>query len=60
MPEICQNGINNNNLSYRFPENDNIHKIKTRALEKYKVQHASTERFKHSRIKVMQKMLNHD
>ena len=34
--------------------------MKTRAVEKYKVQHANTERFKKSSIIAMQKMLNHD
>ena len=43
-----------------FPENDKTHKMKTRAVEKYKVQHANTERLKKSSIIVMQKMLNHD
>ena len=43
-----------------FPENDKIHKMKTRAVEKYKVQYANTERFKKSSIIAMQKMLNHD
>ena len=40
--------------------NDKTHKMKTRAVEKYKVQHANTERFKKSSIIAMQKMLNHD
>ena len=55
-----KNGIKNNNLNDLFPENDKIHKMKTRAVEKYKVQHANTERFKKSSIIAMQKMLNHD
>ena len=46
MPEMCKNGIENNNLNDLFSENDKTHKIKTRAVEKYKVQHANTERLK--------------
>ena len=34
--------------------------MKTRAVEKYQVQHANTERLKKSSIIAMQKMLNHD
>ena len=34
--------------------------MKTRAVEKYKVQHANTERLKNSSIIAMQKMLNYD
>ena len=60
MPEICKKWNKNNNLNDLIPENDKIHKMKTRAVEKYKVQHANTERFKKSSIIAMQKMLNHD
>ena len=63
MPEICNNkkkGIKHTNLNDLFPENDKIHKMKTRAVKKYKVQHANTERLKKSSIIAMQKMLNHD
>ena len=60
MPEICKKWNKNNNLNDLFPENDKIHKMKTRAVEKYKVQHANTERLKKSSIIAMQKMLNHD
>ena len=58
--KFAKNGIKNNNLNDLFPENDKTHKMKTRAVEKYKVQHANTERLKKSSIIVMQKMLNHD
>ena len=58
--KFAKNGIKNNNLNDLFPENDKTHKMKTRAVEKYKVQHANTERFKKSSIIAMQKMLNHD
>ena len=36
------------NLNDLFSENDKIHRMKTRAEEKYKVQHANTERLKHN------------
>ena len=58
--KFAKNGIKHNNLNDLFPENDKIHKMKTRAVEKYKVQHANTERLKKSSIIAMQKMLNHD
>ena len=43
-----------------FLENDKIHRMKSRAVEKYKVQHVNTERLKNSSKIAMQKMLNHD
>ena len=58
IPKICKKW--NKKFNYLFPENDKIHKMKTRAVEKYKVQHANTERLKKSSIIAMQKMLNHD
>ena len=58
--KFAKNGIKNNNLNDLFPENDKIHQMKTRTVEKYKVQHANTERFKKPSIIAMQKMLNHD
>ena len=45
----------NNNLNDLFPEKDKIHKMKTRAVEKYKLQHVYTERLKNSSIIVKQK-----
>ena len=53
-------GIKNKNCNNLFPENDKIHKMKTRAVENYKVQHANTKRLYNSSIIAMQKMLNHD
>ena len=38
MPEICEKWNKNNNLNDLFPENDKIHKMKTRAVEKYTMQ----------------------
>ena len=36
--KFSKNGIKHNNLNDLFPENDKTHKMKTRAVEKYKVQ----------------------
>ena len=44
MSEIFIKWDKNNNLNDLFPENDKIHRNKTRAVEKYEVQHANTER----------------
>ena len=60
MPEIFKNGIKNNNLNDLFPENDKTHRMKTRAVEKYRVQHANTERLKNSSIITMQKVINYE
>ena len=35
--KFAKNGIKHNNLNDLFPENDKIHKMKTREVEKYKV-----------------------
>ena len=58
--KFAKNGIKNNNFNDLFPENDKTHKMEIKAVEKCKVQHANTERFKKSSIITMQKMLNHD
>ena len=55
-----KNGINNNNLNDLFPENEKRLKMKTGAVEKYKVQHVNTERSKKSSMTALQKMLIHD
>ena len=60
MPEVCRKWIKKQNLNALFLKKDKIHQMKTRAMEKYKVQHANTERLKNSSIMAMQKMLNHD
>ena len=56
----AKNGIKNNNLNEFFPKKDKTHKMKTGAVEKYKIQHANTDRLKTSSRKALQKMLNHD
>ena len=38
--KFSKNGIKNNNLNDLFLEKDRINKMKTRAVEKYKVQNA--------------------
>ena len=46
--KFAKNGIKNNNLNDLFSENDKTHRMKTRAVKKYKVQHANTERLRNS------------
>ena len=58
--KFAKKGIKNNNLSDLFPENEKTHRMKTRTVEKHKVQHANTERLKNTSIIAMQKMLDHD
>ena len=41
-----------------FPENLKMHSMKTRNTERYKVEHADTERFKNYAIIYMQNLLN--
>ena len=41
-----------------FPENKKLHEMKTRKTEKFKVQHANTERLKKSSVIYMQNLLN--
>ena len=48
VPEISKNGIENKNFNDLFAENDKVQKTNTRAVEKYKVQHAKTVRFDNS------------
>ena len=43
-----------------FQENEKIHNMKTRTTEKYKVDHAHTERLRKSSIIYMQHLLNED
>ena len=51
--KFAKNGIKNNNNDL-FPENDKTHKMKTRAVEKCKVQPANTERFKQAGAELCQ------
>ena len=48
----------NPKLKSMFPENDKIHEMKTRNVEKFKVQHAKTSRLQSSAIIYMQGLLN--
>ena len=41
-----------------FPENKKLHETKTRNTEKFKGQHANTERLKKSSVIYMQNLLN--
>ena len=41
-----------------FPLNENVHKMTPRIQQKYKVQHANTERLKQYSIIYMQNLLN--
>ena len=48
----------NKRLSKMFPLNENVHKMTPRIQQKYKVQHANTERLKQYSIIYMQNLLN--
>ena len=41
-----------------FPENDKLHSMELRKPERYKVDHANTERFRKSSVIYMQNLLN--
>ena len=60
--ELClkfaQAGIKNNKLNDLLPTNNKKHKMETRAIEKYEVQFANTDRMKNSSIITMQNLLN--
>ena len=43
-----------------FPENEKRHNMKTRLAQKYKIEHANTERLKRSSLIYMQHLLNED
>ena len=50
--------VKNPKTKHMFPQNDKKHSMETRTFEKFKVQHAHTERFKKSSIIYMQHLLN--
>ena len=50
--------VNNVKVKHMFPQNIKSHEMSTRHEEKYKVQHAHTDRLKKSPIIYMQKLLN--
>ena len=60
--ELCLNFarkcIKNPNTKQIFPENVKNHPMKTRMEERFKVNHANTERFRKSSIIYMQHLLN--
>ena len=58
--KFAKNGILNNTMRDLFPLNNKKHKMETRTNEKFKVNHANTERLKHGSIITMQKLLNQD
>ena len=58
--KFAKNGIYNNTMTDLFPFNNKKHKMDTRKTEKYKVNHANTERLKTGSIIAMQKLLNED
>ena len=43
---------------HMFPENDKLHSMELRKPERYKVDHANTERFRKSSVIYMQNLLN--
>ena len=50
--------LRNEKTRKMFPENSKNHFMKTRKQEKYRVQHAQTNRLKDSALVYMQKLLN--
>ena len=50
--------LNNSKTKHLFPINVKTHQMKTRKKEKFKVQHANTERYRKSSIIYMQQLLN--
>ena len=57
--KFAKNSTKHEKMKHIFPENK-THVIKTRQHEKYKVNHANTNRMKHSSVISMQHMLNQD
>ena len=60
LVKFAKDGIYNNTMTDLFPLNNKKHKMETRKTEKYKVNHANTERLKTGSIISMQKLLNED
>ena len=56
--KFAKNGIFNNTLTYLFPKNIKEHQMKTRNVDRFKVNFANTERLKHASIITMQKLLS--
>ena len=53
-----QKCVTNPKTKHMFPENKKLHQMETRNPERYKVDHANTERLKKSAIIYMQNLLN--
>ena len=51
----CRKNIKTRDI---FPKNKKVHTMKTSNSERYKVEHANTERFKNTAIIYMQNLLN--
>ena len=51
---------NNPKIKHMFPENEKRQDMKTRLAQKYKIEHANTERLKKSSLIYMQHLLNED
>ena len=50
--------LRNSKTQHMFPRNENLHEMKTRKHEEFKVQHANTGRLQKSPLIYMQKLLN--
>ena len=57
MSNICKKNIKEPKIHACSPLNQKSHQINTRNVEKFKVQHAHTERLKNSAIIYMQNIL---
>ena len=56
--KFAQKCIKNPKTKHMFPESAKNHTMKTRMEEKFKVEHANTERLRKSSIIYMQHLLN--
>ena len=56
--KFAQSCVKNPKSKNMFPKNVKQHNMETRKQEVYKVEHANTERYKHSSIIYMQHLLN--
>ena len=56
--KFARTSISDGHFADLFPKRTKTHKMETRNIDKYKVFHANTERYKNSPILTMQRMLN--
>ena len=56
--KFARNTLSDGHFRDLFPRRTKTHQMETRKLDKYKVFHANTERYKNSPILTMQRMLN--